>query len=312
MKRYLVTGGAGFIGSNLVAALVRGEHDVIVVDDFLKGSWENIQEACDRCEVPFRGRILPIDYRALDPSIIQGVDGVVHLAAITDTLVTDDRVVLGVNASGAGELLERCAEAGVPAVYASSAAVYGLRDAGELLSVGDHLQPLNLYGFSKLALEAEYARLKPGTQIVGLRYFNVFGPGEGHKGRMASMVRQLAVAAASGTVTLFAPGNQARDWIHVDDVVAATLRALEAPPGVYNVGSGEAISFADLVPLVSGGREPEIVWRPIPAEIAPRYQSFTLAGPAFVPGWSPPADRTRERIVEFAREVNAGSKLCAD
>ncbi|MCL4199562.1 MAG: NAD-dependent epimerase/dehydratase family protein [Phycisphaerales bacterium] len=303
MKRYLVTGGAGFIGSNLGAEIIRRGDGVVIVDDFRTGSWENIVEACHRRGVEFRGRVLPFDYRRVDLGTIGSVDGIFHLAAITDTLVDDDQLVLDLNAHSAGILMAECARGGIPMVYASSAAVYGLRERSEKLCVGDSLRPLNLYGFSKLALEALHAEFGSEKQIVGLRYFNVFGHGEAHKGRMASMVRQLATGARSGTVELFSPGDQARDWIAVDAVVSATLMALETEPGTYNVGSGHAVSFRDVVDLVSDGRATKIAWKPIPNEIARRYQAFTLAGPPFVPRWTAPGKATEQAIREYAREL---------
>lgn len=316
---YIVTGGCGFVGSNLVAQLLKrrpGCH-VSIIDDFSSGNFANVISACDRAGVPpFQGECIGSCYTSLKMSEVleKSTKAVFHLAAITDTTVMDQSRMLAVNTHGFELLAAACLQANVPLAYASSAATYGTppetheRKSFPIASAG---RPNNIYGFSKWLMEGVHHRLAATRtdrySIVGLRYFNVYGPGESYKGKMASMVRQLVRQAIEGkTPRLFADGSQARDQVYVDDVVNATLAAagigngLESTSprsGVYNVGSGIATSFNDIVAairLVPELQNLKVEYFEMPAAIREFYQDYTCAdlsgnkeGLGWMPTWKP-------------------------
>jgi len=252
MESALITGGAGFIGSNLAMELERRYPDirVTIIDDFRSGEFGNL--------VGFRGDLVAQDLAPLDlhsrfqPGEFQTI---FHLASITDTTVTDARQMIWSNVEGFRRVAEFAQRAKTPLIYASSAAVYGVRSSGRMRE-DQPLRPANAYGFSKALLENLAKRLDDvpeGFRIVGLRYFNVYGPGEGHKGAAASMIYQLAKQIQAGQrPRIFKYGEQVRDFVYVKDVVEATLLAAEANRnGIYNVGSGRATSFNDVIALLN-------------------------------------------------------------
>ncbi len=279
----IVTGGAGFIGSNVVRALSgRGEDEVVVVDDLTDGRkfsnllGSRVADYWDKDELFTRLA------HAERPRAI------LHQGACAVTTEWDGRYMMAANYRYSVDLLEYCAAERVPLVYASSAAVYGRsRVCREADAAAE--RPLNVYGYSKLLFDDYVRRRLPGidTQVVGLRYFNVYGPGEAHKGGMASVAYQLhGQIEREGEARLFegsdgfGPGEQRRDFIHVDDVVAVNLWFLDHPEvsGVFNVGTGRSATFNELARAVIRwhGRG-EIRYIPFPAELAPRYQSYTEA-----------------------------------
>jgi ADP-L-glycero-D-manno-heptose 6-epimerase len=219
---------------------------------------------------------------------------VFHLGAITDTTLTNEREMIECNALGFEQVARACHAGGVPLVYASSAATYGtppetaLRKPFALHAAG---MPNNVYGYSKWMLECEHRRfasLHPGAWVVGLRYFNVFGPGEARKGAMASMAFQLAQQVLAGKrPRLFEHGEQSRDQVYVDDVVSCTMAAAglhnqAVEPGVYNLGSGVATSFAAIAEAVRRGLglakgQQEVEYFAMPEHIRKFYQDFTQA-----------------------------------
>ncbi len=271
---YVVTGGAGFVGANLVAALMKRDPSayVIVVDNFLTGDWKNLALACERWGVGlFKGRLIAEHVEELDwGAEFEEINPthVFHLAAITDTTETDQRKMVTINSESFQWLLNTCVDRRIPLMYASSAATYGTppqtaeRVPFPLEAAGN---PSNVYGFSKWLMEGLHRRAaRVATDAgdaepwaVGLRFFNVFGPGEQTKGRMASMVHQLTRQLLAGkSPRLFADGEQARDQVHVDDVVECCMAAAglgerhEVTPGVYNVGSGRATSFNQMLEAI--------------------------------------------------------------
>jgi ADP-L-glycero-D-manno-heptose 6-epimerase len=288
----LVTGGAGFIGSNLVAALNEAGRADVVVSDVLgtDDKWRNLQKRQLADLIP------PADL----PRWLDGrkLEAVVHLGANSDTTAKDGDEVIETNFRLSMRLLDWCALARTPLIYASSAATYGDGRAGfaDDASVAGlkRLRPLNLYGWSKhlfdLAVAERSARgeaLPP--QWVGLKFFNVFGPNEYHKGHMMSVLATVFEDARDGRpVRLFrshregiADGDQRRDFVYVDDAVAVMqwLLATPAVSGIFNVGTGKARSFRDLVFALFAalGREPNIVYKDMPVTIRDRYQYFTQA-----------------------------------
>jgi len=241
--RILVTGGSGFVGSNLAKRLVADGHAVTVLDDFSSGDWRNL--------VGFRGDVITADLagdrRAL--AILDPFDLIYHEASITDTTVLDQHKMMHNNVEGFRQLLELASEWESRVVWASSAATYGRGPSPNRES--QPAEPLNVYGYSKLAMERLADLYAPRLKhpIVGLRYFNVYGAGEVHKGKFASMIHQLAKQMRAGKrPRIFTDGEQKRDFVYIDDVIAANLLAARATTtSVYNVGSGAAASFNQVV-----------------------------------------------------------------
>ncbi len=241
--RVLVTGGAGFVGSNLAKRLTSLGHETIVLDDFSSASWLNL--------VDFTGDVLTCDLAGDDSTLrsAKPFDAIFHQASITDTTVMDQRKMMHNNVEGFRSLLDLASGWGSRMVWASSAATY--RRGPAPMKESQPAAPLNVYGYSKLAMErlAERYADRLRHPIVALRYFNVYGPGEAHKGKFASMIHQLARQMRGGKrPRIFTDGNQKRDFVYIDDVVQANLKAVTArAPGVFNVGSGSAGSFNEVV-----------------------------------------------------------------
>jgi ADP-L-glycero-D-manno-heptose 6-epimerase len=276
---YIVTGGAGFIGSNLVRGLnLRGVDDVLIVDDLTNGEKHLGLNGLDFVDL--------VDYRdfleALDPLDSRKVEAVFHQGACSDTTERDGRFMLSVNFEYSKRLLEWCLGR-CPFLYASSAAVYGDGSAGFREEPACEW-PLNVYGFSKLVFDQHVRRLLPKarTQVAGLRYFNVYGPQENHKGRMASLVFKLfGQAAGGGDLTVFEGSDDfRRDFVHVDDAVAVNLFLLDHPQvrGIFNCGTGRAESFRSLADCtashLAGAKVREV---PFPDDLKGKYQAFTQA-----------------------------------
>jgi len=293
----VVTGAAGFIGSRLLAALNReGVSEILAVDNL-----ENVDKLPNLAACEIEDYLDKREFIArLEAGQFDGaVDAVLHQGACSDTMAADGRYVMENNYRYSRALLGWCQEEEVPLLYASSAAVYGAGAAG-FREARECEAPLNVYGYSKFLFDQHVRRTLPGrsAQIVGLRYFNVYGPNEAHKGRMASVAwhawRQLA---AEGRVKLFVgsggfgDGEQRRDFVHVDDVVKVNLHFLEhrERSGIFNCGTGRAQSFNELAAAVinaaRGTRagaaqlaaQQLIEYVPFPAPLAGRYQSFTEA-----------------------------------
>jgi len=265
--RILVTGGTGFIGSNLVMRLMQDGHDVTITGHDAE---QKIPGFC--------GKMLQPGLLGIDWESIGKVDVLYHLAAINDTTLMDSREMLRANLAASQELFQRVVQSGCRTiVYASSTAVYG--DASAPYREEGPLRPLNPYAESKKLLEdwtAQFANANPEVRLVGLRYCNVYGPRENHKGPRASMIFQLAQQMKRGNPRLFRHGEQKRDYIYVADVVRANLLAAEARVScVVNCGFGKAVSFNELVlelnRVMGLERKPEYIENPY----ADRYQSFT-------------------------------------
>lgn len=286
----LVTGGAGFIGSNVVAALNDAGRADVAVCDLLghDGKWRNLakRQLAD---------ILP---PAELSSWLNGrrLDAVIHLGAISETTATDGDLVIETNFRLSMRLLNWCTANATPFIYASSAATYG--DGGQgfdddpSLKALKALRPMNLYGWSKhlfdMAVAERAARgEKLPPQCAGLKFFNVFGPNEYHKGAMMSVLtRRFDDIRAGRVVQLFkshrdgiADGDQRRDFIYVDDVVRVMMWLLATPSvsGLFNVGTGRARSFKDLMlaAYAALGARPNIEYIDMPEQIRGSYQYFT-------------------------------------
>lgn len=286
----LVTGGAGFIGSNVVAALNDAGHSDVVVCDLLgsDGKWRNLAKR----------QLVDIVPPAELPDWLKGrkLDAVIHLGAISETTATDGDLVIETNFRFSMRLVDWCTANAAPLIYASSAATYG--DGAEgfdddaSLPALKKLRPMNLYGWSKqlfdLAVAERVARAeKLPPQWAGLKFFNVFGPNEYHKGTMMSVLaRRFDDVKAGRVVQLFkshrdgiADGDQRRDFIYVDDVVRVILWLLATPAvsGLFNVGTGKARSFRELMlaAYAALGTRPNIDYVDMPEQIRGSYQYFT-------------------------------------
>ncbi len=298
---YIVTGGAGFIGSNLVHELnLYGVTDILVVDNLadsrklfnLHGA--RFADYMDKKE--FR--------RALDEKAlgISRVSAIFHQGACSNTLVDDGVYMMDNNFTYSKRVLRYAIEKGAPLVYASTAAVYGLSGPGHFTPMLENEKPLNIYGFSKLSFDhyvrAEFALGRIPTTVVGLRYFNVYGPREQHKGRMASVIHHFSKQILeTGKVRLFegsggyGNGEQRRDFVFVRDLSRLNMFFAQTGPhtpqsgestrtyqAVVNAGSGRARTFnevAKALMLVHG--KADVEYMPLPADLSARYQHFTQA-----------------------------------
>jgi ADP-L-glycero-D-manno-heptose 6-epimerase len=291
----LVTGGAGFLGSNLVAALeARGVHDLVVCDRLgSDDKWRNIARRELAGVVPPEGL-----WDFLHGRDGARVEAVVHMGAISSTTERDADLFVRDNIALTLGLWDWCTERRVRFLYASSAATYGDGSAGfddamapEALA---RLRPLNAYGWSKHAVDRRIARLaargEPAPpQWAGLKFFNAYGPNEYHKGDMASLISRLYPQVAAGAPARlfrsyrpdYPDGGQRRDFVWVDDCVAVMLWLIDHPEvnGLFNVGSGAARSWLDLAHAVFAaiGRAPAIEFIPMPESLRPKYQYFTEA-----------------------------------
>lgn len=280
----LVTGGSGFIGSNVVKALNQhGRDDILIADEFDTSSkWKNLN-----------GKVFAdlIDRRELFKRIDDyPIETVVHLGACTDTTEVNASKMIETNYTFSKEIWAYCSNQKIKLIYASSAAVYGDGVGG--FSEDRNVQamfPLNLYGFSKLIFDQYAARQKETPPFwAGLRFFNVYGPGEAHKGNMASMVYQMYHQIhENGMAKLFKSyrnnypdGGQMRDFVFVEDVadiICFLLKASNCSSGFYNVGTGEAHSFNELAESVfSACHVPmKIEYIEMPEDLCAKYQYYT-------------------------------------
>ncbi len=328
----VVTGAAGFIGSNIVRELTgRGEYDVLAVDDLKQGDkFVNLVD-CEIADYLDKDDFL----RSLDNGAFDGaLAAISHQGACSDTTETDGRYMMQNNYRYSRELFEYCADEEIPYIYASSAAVYG---AGrEFREVRACEAPLNVYGYSKFLFD-QYVRRKwseRSSQVVGLRYFNVYGAREQHKGRMASVAFHFFNQYRSnGKVRLFegsggyANGEQRRDFVSVEDAVDVNMYFLDNPQrsGIFNVGTGAAQSFNDVAvatvnacrlqdkqsPLALGDmqRQGIIEYIPFPPELAGKYQSYTQAdtGSLRSAGYTAPMLTVEEGVTRYIEALFAGA-----
>jgi ADP-L-glycero-D-manno-heptose 6-epimerase len=317
----VVTGGAGFIGANIVAELSRrSEPDIVVCDRLGRGEkWRNIAKA-EIAAIVAPERLIGF----LDGTGGGGVRAVIHMGAISDTTEANVDLLVEQNIDFTLGLWRWCAEREVRLIYASSAATYGDGGAGfdddpspEALA---RLRPLNAYGWSKHVIDRRIVgHVRAGEaappQWVGLKLFNVFGPGEVHKGAMRSVALQLYQSIAAGqAASLFrshrpeyGDGEQMRDFIYVKDCVDVVMWCLEHPDvsGLFNLGGGQARSFNDMARAVFAAldAEPRITYRDTPASLRAKYQYFTQAPMARLraAGYERPFSSLEEGIGAYVR-----------
>jgi ADP-L-glycero-D-manno-heptose 6-epimerase len=289
----LITGGAGFIGSNLAAALAEQGVPVAICDRLRSSAkWRNIGK------LELRDLVAPEQLATWLDEHGAALDAIVHMGAISATTETDADLIVEVNFRLSQQLWRWCARHGKRLIYASSAATYGGAEAGfdddASPAALAQLRPLNAYGWSKLLFdrwavrEVALGNDRP-AQWVGLKFFNVYGPNEYHKGGMQSVVAQKFAAAAAGEpITLFrshregiSDGGQQRDFVYVADCVSVMQWLLANPKvsGIFNLGTGTARSFAQLATALYSavGKAPRLTYVDTPLAIRPNYQYFTEA-----------------------------------
>lgn len=328
MAYIVVTGAAGFVGANIVKALnARGVDDVIAVDDLKNG--DKFLNLAD-CEIA--------DYVDKDDfieAVQQGkfedaIDAILHEGACSDTTERDGRYMMRTNYEYSKALLHYCIEGAVPYIYASSAAVYGAKTIFRENVEAEG--PLNVYGYSKLLFD-NYVRRSVGehtAQVVGLRYFNVYGDREQHKGRMSSVAYHFfSQYRETGSVRLFegsggyGDGEQRRDFVSVEDVAKVNLFFLDHPEtsGIFNVGTGAAQSFNDVAVAtvnacrVAAGEDALtlaqmtqrgiVQYVPFPADLKGRYQSYTQADIAALrsAGYTAPFLTVEQGVARYTEQL---------
>ncbi|OGS92358.1 MAG: ADP-glyceromanno-heptose 6-epimerase [Gallionellales bacterium GWA2_60_18] len=325
---YIVTGAAGFIGSNLVKALnERGAFDIIAVDNLGKADkFKNLAD-CEIADYLDKADFL----KKMQEGYFDGlVTAMLHQGACSDTMETDGRYMMENNYRYSLELLNYCQNEEVPFLYASSASVYG---GGSVFRESrEHEAPLNVYAYSKFLFDQVVRRRwhKRSAQVVGLRYFNVYGQREQHKGRMASVAYHLFNQyRAEGKVKLFegcdgyAEGGQLRDFVSVEDVVRVNMHFLDNPhdSGIFNLGSGQAQSFNDVaVATVNALRAASgeaalnlaelrqqgiIEYIPFPEQLRGKYQSYTQAdiGALREAGYAEPFLTVEQGVARYVEQL---------
>lgn len=320
----VVTGGAGFIGANLVKALnARGHQDVMVVDDLSDGTkFVNLAD-CTLGDYLDKGEFLARVKAELSGEIggLPPIEAIFHEGACSDTTEWDGRFMLENNFEYSKVLLEYCQAKRIPFLYASSAATYG----GSEVFVEDpaHEKPLNVYGYSKLLFD-QYVRARWDdfdSQVVGFRYFNVYGPREQHKGKMASVayhhhtqVQRGENPKLFGAWDGYEAGMQSRDFVYVGDVVDVNLWFLDNPEvsGIFNLGTGRAEPFKAIAETAidfyshKDGAKVEIEYIDFPDELKGRYQSYTRAdiGRLREAGYTAEFKTVREGVSSYLEWLN--------
>ena len=317
----VITGGAGFIGSNIVAGLQeRGFRDIVVVDRLgTDDKWRNIAKR------ELHSVVSPDGLFAFLPEHAGEIDAIIHMGAVSSTTETDADLIVQTNFTLTMRLWRFCAMHGKRFVYASSAATYGAGEAGfeddSSLDYLNALRPLNAYGWSKaltdraIARELDEGRPAP-AQHVALKFFNVYGPNEYHKGGQKSVIAHIFPEVAAGReVKLFksynpayADGGQLRDFVWVGDIVNVVIWLLANPhvSGLFNVGSGKARTFYDLAAATwrAMGKEPKIGYKEMPEALREKYQYFTEApmGRLRKAGYDTPFATLEEGIGQYVRQ----------
>lgn len=282
----VVTGGCGFIGSNLIHALnQQGETDILVVDDLTQGTKCLNIATCDI--VDYMDKQTFLNQVKNKQRFAESIEIIFHQGACSATVEWDGKYMMENNYEYSKHLFHYCTDQRIPFIYASSAGVYGLNSDFSENNLQTH--PLTIYGYSKALFDRyiQQQRSKFTHQVVGLRYFNVYGPREQHKGNMASVPYHLhQQLLTTQTVKLFAGshgyknGEHQRDFIFVDDVIKVNLWFWQHPEksGIFNVGTGENRSFNAIAEvLLQWHRKGKVEYIPFPASLEPYYQPFTKA-----------------------------------
>ena len=296
--RYVVTGGAGFVGSNLVKSLVKGGHDIIVIDNLVNGKKENLSEVLDHID------FINLDIRDYDKmeNQIQNVDGIFHQAALT--VVQDSfefpQEYHEVNVIGTENIFKLANKKNAKVVYASSSSVYGHKESMPIRE--DALrEPINPYGQTKLDDEYLYEKYsKIGTRIIGLRYFNIFG--QGQTPQYAGVITKFLDRIRSGnSPIIFGDGSQIRDFIFVQDIVTANISAMQSnvTSSLINIGTGNAITILELANMIIEISKLDlkpIFEKPLDGDIQKSHADITLAIQSL--NWKP-----KKELKEWLMEI---------
>lgn len=324
--RFIVTGGAGFIGSALVWKLNRmGETDILIVDRLDQSDkWKNL------APLKFQDYLDADDFLQRverTPQNLSATRFLLHMGACSSTTERDARYMMRNNYEFTKELAHWAVAHGVRFIYASSAATYGdgsagMEDGTENL---ERLRPLNIYGYSKHLFDLHAHRCGLFARIVGLKYFNVFGPNENHKGEMRSLVNKaFTQARETGTIRLFKShhpnyrdGEFGRDFLYVKDAAEMTLHFIENPAsGLFNIGSGQMHTWRELAEAIFAAleMEPRIEYIEMPAEIRDRYQYHTQADITRLrqTGYTKPITPLKEAVADYIRNYLIPGKFLGD
>lgn len=310
----IVTGGAGFIGSNIVKGLnERGRKDIIIVDDLTDGKkFINLVD-CDYLEYLDKDAFLLL--AESEGFAGEDIEVIFHEGACSDTTEWNGRFMMDNNFEYTKVLFQFCQTNEIPFIYASSAAVYG---GGRVFKEEREFEsPLNVYGYSKFQFDQYMRAFNLTSQVVGLRYFNVYGPREQHKGKMASVaLHNYNQIRSQGVVKLFegydgyGAGEQSRDFIYVDDIVKINLFFMDHPEisGIFNAGTGRAQPFNDIAnTVIKHFGKGKIEYIAFPEELKGRYQSFTQADISKLRsvGYNEPFKTVQEGVTEYLKWLQA-------
>lgn len=305
----IVTGGAGMIGSNIIKALNdKGHTDILVVDNLKDGTkFVNLADLNIADYMDKEDFLISI----LADEDFGDVEAVFHEGACSSTTEWDGKYMMDNNYQYSKELLHWCLEHQVPFLYASSAATYGGRNA-DFIEERQFEEPLNVYGYSKMLFDHYVRELLPEaqSQICGFRYFNVYGPREGHKGSMASVAFHLNTQLNNGENPKLFEGSDSfkRDFIYVEDVAAVNLWFWEnAVSGIFNCGTGRAESFQEVADAaLKYHKDGEVEYIPFPEKLKGRYQAFTLADQTKLraAGYDKPFKTVAEGVAEYMVWLN--------
>jgi len=306
VEHFVVTGGAGFIGSNLALELQERypESKITVIDDFSTGHFKNLYG--------FNGEVITADLRDFDWNTLGKPTAIFHQGAQVVTTETNQKLVMEINANATRRLINYCVKNKIKLVYASSGATYGLTEPPN--TIGKAELPANIYGYSKLACDntaRQTLKKNPNSHIVGLRYFNVYGPRESYKmeTKMSSMVWQLYLQMKEGNKPrIFKHGQQKRDFVYVKDIVESNILAMTAPSGIYNVATGTPEDFNKIVEELNKNLEtnlePEYIDNPYRF-----YQEFTQADTNnFLPKYKPKYN-LESGIKEYIEWIKANENI---
>jgi ADP-L-glycero-D-manno-heptose 6-epimerase len=305
-KYFVVTGGAGFIGSNLALELQERypESKITIIDDFSTGHFKNLYG--------FKGEVITADLRDFDWNTLNKPTVIFHQGAQVVTTETNQKIVMDINTNATKRLINYCVKNNTKLIYASSGATYGLTEPPN--RVGENELPANIYGYSKLACDnttIQTLKENPNAHIVGLRYFNVYGPREAYKmeTKMSSMVWQLYLQMKEGIKPrIFKDGQQKRDFVYVKDIIESNILAMTAPTGIYNVATGTPEDFNKIVEELNKNLgtklEPEYIDNPYKF-----YQEFTQADTNnFLPNYKPNYN-LEKGIKEYIRWIKENENI---
>ncbi|MEM6052787.1 ADP-glyceromanno-heptose 6-epimerase [Erwinia sp. P7711] len=305
----IVTGGAGFIGSNIIKALNdKGHTDILVVDNLKDGTkFANLVDLDIADYMDKEDFLISI----LADEDFGDVEAVFHEGACSSTTEWDGKYMMDNNYQYSKELLHYCLEHEIPFLYASSAATYGGRN-DNFIEERQYEEPLNVYGYSKMLFDHYVRQILPeaGSQVCGFRYFNVYGPREGHKGSMASVAFHLNTQLNNGENPKLFEGsdNFKRDFIYVEDVAAVNLWFWENNvSGIFNCGTGRAESFQEVADAaLNFHQKGEIEYIPFPEKLKGRYQAYTLADQTKLraAGYDKPFKTVAEGVAEYMAWLN--------